>query len=63
MELGILGFSSISQTSMQNLLCTEVKKELGIHFCFIVSGGHSGGGLPMLRNQVLSCTTGTTAYG
>lgn len=58
-EVGILGFTSIPQTSMQNLSCTEVRSELGIHFCFTVPGGHSGGGLQMLRNRISSCTAGT----
>lgn len=57
-EVGILGFSSSPQTCMQNLLWTEVRRELGIHFCFTVPGGHSGGGLQTLRNQVSSYTAG-----
>ena len=54
-----MGFTSIPQTSMQNLSCTEVRRELGIDFGFTVPGGHSGGGLQMLRNQVASCTVGS----
>lgn len=54
-----MGFSSSPQTSMQNLLCAEVGRELGMQFYSTVPGGHAGGGLQTLRNQVSSCTPGT----
>lgn len=42
MEVGVLGFGFIPQTSLQDLSCTEVRRELGIHSCFQVPQGHSG---------------------
>lgn len=42
MEVGVLGFSFIPQTSLQDLSCTEVRRELAIHSCFQVPQGHSG---------------------
>lgn len=60
-EVGVLGFHSIPQTSVENLSWTEVRRQLGTHFCFKVPEGDAQVGMSKIDLRAMSWAP--VAYG